>query len=84
MTYDVGGRYCHQTSSLFTILTKHIHHRQTTKKKRRDRKGQELRGNIQKRRIKPLPRKIKKNIYKRTYIQKKKKTRTTDIHNNKN
>ena len=23
----VGGRYCHQTSSLFTIITKHIHHR---------------------------------------------------------
>ena len=28
----VGGRYCHQTSTLFTIVTKQIHHRQTTKK----------------------------------------------------
>ena len=25
--FNVGGRYCHQTSSLFTIITKHIHHR---------------------------------------------------------
>ena len=25
--FHVGGRYCHQTSSLFTIITKHIHHR---------------------------------------------------------
>ena len=68
------GIAMHQTSSLFTIITKHsIHHRQTTKKKRRDRKGQELHGNIQKRiRIKPLPRKIKKD-----------KKKTTDIHNNK-
>ena len=30
--FYVGGRYCHQTSSLFAIITKHIHHRQTTKK----------------------------------------------------
>ena len=44
---NVGGRYCHQASSLFTIINKHIHHRQTTKK-RLDRKGQELHGNIQK------------------------------------
>ena len=29
----VGGRYCHQTPSLFTIITKQIHHRQTTKGK---------------------------------------------------
>ena len=61
--------------------------------KRRDRKGQELHENIQKRRIKPLPRQIKKDIHKRTYIQKEKNnkkkrkknknTTTTDIHNNK-
>ena len=55
-----------------------------TTKKRQDRKGQELHGNIQKERIKPLPRKIKKDIHKRTYIQKnKQKKTTTDIHNNK-
>ena len=29
-------RFYHQTTTLFTIITKQIHHRQTTKKKRRD------------------------------------------------
>ena len=84
MNSYVGGRYCHQTSSLFTIITKHIHHRETTKKKRRDRKGQELHENIQKRRIKRLPRKKKegytqKNIYtkKKEKNKKKKEKKTT-------
>ena len=37
---DVGGRYCHQTSTLFTIITIQIQFRQTTKKGRQARWGQ--------------------------------------------
>ena len=47
----VGGRYCHQTSTLFTIITKQIHNRQTKKKKGETEEDNNLHRNIQKRRI---------------------------------
>ena len=84
MTY-VGGRYCHQTSTLFTIITKQIHHRQTTKKKRRDRKGQSLHGNIQKRRnkkIKIIMTYTQKNISTKKKQKKNNKKTNKNIHSN--
>ena len=48
---------------------------QQKRKGERDRNGQELHENIQKRRIKPLPRKIKKRIYTKGHIYKNKKNK---------
>ena len=67
LLFYVGGRYCHQTSSLFTIRI--ITNKYTTgrqqKKEGQDRIGNSLHGNIQKRTIK------ENHIHRRTYIQKK-------------
>ena len=87
----MGGRYCHQTSSLFTIITKHIAY---TTGRQQKRKGEtEKDKNYMKiyRREKSSLYQGKKRIYTKEHIYKKKKKQkkntqhtTTDIHNNEN
>ena len=65
------GRYCHQTSSLFTIITKHIHHRQTTKKEKARQKRTIITWTYTEEKNQAFIEENKNDIHKRTYIQKK-------------
>ena len=70
----MGGRYCHQTSTLFKIITKQIHHSHTTKKGKMRQKMTIITWKYTKEKNQGN----KNYIDRRTYIQKNKK----NIHNN--
>ena len=67
----VGGRYCHQTPSLFTIITKQIHHRQTTKKEKVRQKRTINTWKHTEEKNQAFVKENKNDIHKITYIQKK-------------
>ena len=78
----VGGRYCHQTSSLFTIITKHIHHRQTTKKEKARQKRTVITWTYTEEKNQAFIEEIKMIYTKEHIYKKKKKKKKPDIHNN--